>query len=70
MIGVRDRSNILSSETMSCLRGDRQSIFKSNRSDKRIADLDQKRLIPFGELNLYEFFLCFDRCMERIFQSI
>lgn len=43
MIGVRDRSNILSSETMSCLRGDRQSIFKSNRSDKRIADLDQKR---------------------------
>lgn len=70
MIGVRDRSNILSSETMSCLRGDRQSIFKRNRSDKRIADLDQKRLIPFGELNLYEFFLCFDRCMERIFQSI
>ena len=70
MIGVGDRSNILSSETMSCLRGERQPILKSNRSDKRIADLDQKRLIPFGELNLYEFFLCFDRCMERIFQSI
>lgn len=70
MVGICDRSNIFSSKSMTCLRGGGHTILKRNRSDKRIADLDQERLIPFGELNLYEFFFCFDRCMEGIFQSI
>ena len=67
MIGVCDRSNILSSETMSCLRGDRQPILKSNRSDKRITDLDQKCL-NFSSVSI-DAWSAFSRAFDKMAHS-